>query len=156
VEPRHEHWIVANHFLRYLCGTLNYGLRYPLNNDVQLHGFTDLDWVGSADDKKSTYGICFSLGSTMISWASRKHKSVTLNIAEAEYIAACDACTEAIWLRTLISGLFDQVLNTIVIYCDNLSGVKLSDNHMFHDRLKHIEIKYYFIHDKVQKGEMIL
>jgi hypothetical protein len=60
VEPRHEHWITAKHILRYLRGMLNYGLRYVSNNDVQLHGFIDLDWVGSADDRKSTSGICFS------------------------------------------------------------------------------------------------
>ena len=85
----------------------------------------------------------------MISWASRKQKSVALNTAKAEYIAACDACTEAIWLHKLVSGLFDQVLDSTVIYCDNQSCVKLSENPVFHDRSKHIEIKYYFIHDKV-------
>jgi hypothetical protein len=72
VEPRHEHWIAAKHILRYLRGTLNYGLRYASNSDVQLHGFTDSDWVGSADDRKSTFGVCFSLGFAVISWASRK------------------------------------------------------------------------------------
>jgi hypothetical protein len=76
VEPIHEHWITAKHILRYLRGTITYGLRYASNNDVQLHGFIDSYWVGSADDRKSTsginYGMCFSMGSTMISWASRK------------------------------------------------------------------------------------
>jgi hypothetical protein len=71
VEPRHEHWIVAKHILRYLRETLNYGLRYASNSDVQLHAFTDSDWAGSADDRKSTSDISFSLGSAMISWASR-------------------------------------------------------------------------------------
>jgi hypothetical protein len=117
----------------------------PQTSDVQLHGFTDSDWAGSADDRKSTSGMCFSLGSAMISWASRKQKSVALNTAEAEYIAACDACTEAVWLRKLVSGLFDQVLDSTVIYCDNQSCVKLSENPVFHDRSKHIEIKYYFL-----------
>jgi hypothetical protein len=118
VEPRHEHWIAAKHILRYLHGMLNYGLRYVSNSDVQLHGFTDSDWVGSADDRKSTFGICFSLSSAMISWASRKQKSVALSTAEAEYIAACDACMEAVWLHKLVSGLFDQVLDSTVIHCD--------------------------------------
>jgi hypothetical protein len=84
VEPRHEHWIAAKHILRYLCGTLNYGLRYASNNDVQMHGFTDLDWARSAKDRKSTSCICFSLGSAMVSWASRKQKFVALSIAKAE------------------------------------------------------------------------
>jgi hypothetical protein len=81
---------------------------------------------------------------------------VALNTAEAEYIAACDACTEAVWLRKLISGLFDQVSDSTVIFCDNQSCVKLSENPVFHDRSKHIEIKYYYIRDRVQKGEVKL
>jgi hypothetical protein len=93
VEPRHEHWIVAKHVLRYIRGTLNYGLRYTTSNNIQLHGFTDSDWAGSAEDRRSTSGMCFSLGSAMISWGSRKQKSVALSTTEAEYIAACEACT---------------------------------------------------------------
>jgi hypothetical protein len=83
VEPIHEHWIVAKHILRYICGMITYGSRYASNNEVQLHGFTDSDWVGSADDIKSTSGICFSWGSIMISWASRNFFYVALNTAEA-------------------------------------------------------------------------
>jgi hypothetical protein len=153
VEPRYEHWIVAKHVLRYIRGTLNYGLRYTSSSDIQLHGFTDLDWARSAEYRRSTSGMCFSLGSLMISWASRKQKSVALSTVEAEYIAACEACTEAVWLRKLISGLFDQVPDSTVIYCDNQSCMRLSEHPMFHDRSKHIEIKYYFICDKVQEGE---
>jgi hypothetical protein len=109
VEPRQEHWITAKHVLRYIRGTINYGLRYTASSDIKLHGFTDSDWVGSTEDKNNTSGMCFSLGSAMISWGSRKQKSVALNIAEAEYMAACEACTKAVWLRKLISDLFDQI-----------------------------------------------
>jgi hypothetical protein len=73
---------------------ITYGLRYASNSDVQLHGFTDSDWAGSANDIKSTYGMCFNMGFVMISWASRKEKSIALSTVEAEYIAACDACTK--------------------------------------------------------------
>jgi hypothetical protein len=96
VEPRQEHWIVAKHVLRYIRGTINYGLRYTASSNIQLHGFTDSDWAGSAEDRKSTSGMCFSLGSAMISWGSRKQKSVALSTAEAEYMAACEACIEAV------------------------------------------------------------
>jgi hypothetical protein len=65
-----------------------------LSYDIQLHGFIDSDWAGSADDRRSATWICFSLSFSMMSWASRKQKSVALNTAEAEYIAACDACME--------------------------------------------------------------
>jgi hypothetical protein len=95
-----------------------------LSYDIQLHGFIDSDWAGSADNnncmdlsiligqgvqnnRRSASWICFSLSFATISWASRKQKFVALNTAEAEYISACDACTEAAWLRKLVSGLFD-------------------------------------------------
>jgi hypothetical protein len=142
VEPRHDHWIVVKHVLRYIRGTLNYGLRYTTSSDIQLHGFTDSDWAGSAEDRRSTSGMCFSLGSAMISWGSRKHKSVALSIVEAQYIAACEACTEEIWLRKLISGLFDQVPDSTIIHCDNQSCIRLSEHPVFHEWSKHIEIKY--------------
>jgi hypothetical protein len=90
-----------------------------LSYDIQLHGFIDSDWAGSADNRRSTSWICFSLIFSTISWASRKQKSVALNTAEEEYIAACDACTEAVWLCKSVYGLFDQVLDSTVIYCDN-------------------------------------
>jgi hypothetical protein len=115
-----------------------------------------MDWAGSADDRRSATWICFSLSFATMSWASRKHKSVALSTAEAEYIAACDACTEAVWLCKLVSGLSDQVLNSTVIYCDDQSYVKLSENPVFHDRSKHIEIKHYILRDKVQRGEVVL
>ena len=82
----------------------------------KLHGFTDSDWAGSADDRRSASWICFSLSFATISLASRKQKFVALSTAEAEYIAACDACTEAVWLHKMISGLFDQMLDSTMIY----------------------------------------
>jgi hypothetical protein len=148
--------VAAKHILRYLCGTIMYGLRYASNSDVKLHGFTDLDWEGSAEDRKSTPGLCFSLGSTMISWANRKQKYFSLSTVEAEYIAACDAYMEEVWLCKLVFGLFDQVLDFTMIYYDNQSCVNLSENLVFHDMSKHIEIKYYFLRDKVQRGEVLL
>jgi hypothetical protein len=143
VEPKHEHWIAAKHVLRYIRRTLNYGLRYTPSSDIQLHGFTDLDWAGSAKDRRNTLGMCFSVGSTMISWATGKHNFVALSTTEAEYITVCEAFPEAIWLRKLISRLFDQVPDLTIIYCDNQSCIRLSEYLMFHDRSKHIEIKYY-------------
>jgi hypothetical protein len=100
--------------------------------------------------------MCFSLGFAMISWGRKKQKSVALSTTEAEYMATCEACTEAIWLRKLISDLFDQIPELIIIYCDNQSCIRLSEQPVFHERSKHIEIKYYFIRDKVQEGELKL
>jgi hypothetical protein len=88
----------------------------------------------------------------MMPWSSRKQKSVALIIVEEKYIPVCDACTEAVWLCKLVSGLSNQVLNLTVIYCDDESYVKISENPMFHDKLKNIEIKHYILHDKSPKG----
>eukprot|EP00253_Pinus_taeda_P025204 PITA_25204 len=144
VEPHHIHWIGAKNLLRYLCGTITYGLRYTAG-DVGLLGYIDADWAGSVVDRKSTSGCCFSLGSTSISWMSRKQKLMALSTAEAEYIAASMATCEAVWLRKLFSELFGFTLDTTVILCDNQSGIRLSENPIFHDRSKHIDIKYHYI-----------
>jgi hypothetical protein len=94
--------------------------------------------AGIAIDRKSTSGCCFSLGSGMISWFSMKQTSVALNTTEAEYMATCLACTEAVWLPKLLSGLFDIELDATSICCDNQSCIKLSVNTVFHDKSKHI------------------
>jgi hypothetical protein len=93
------HWVAAKHVLRYLRGTVEYGLSYIQGDGVKLVGYSDVDWAGNTVDKKSTSGCCFSLGSGAISWFSRKQKSVALSSAEAEYMAASLASCEAIWLQ---------------------------------------------------------
>jgi hypothetical protein len=148
--------IATKHVLRYIHGTIDYGLRYTASNNIKLHGFIDLDCAGSAEDRKSTSGMCFSFGSAVISWGSRKQKSVTLSTTEVEYMATCEACTEAIWLRKLISNLFDQIPKSTIIYCDNQSCIRLSEHPVFHEMSKQIDIKYYFIRDKVEEGEVKL
>eukprot|EP00253_Pinus_taeda_P010143 PITA_10143 len=125
VEPHHIHWIAAKNLLRYHWGTITYRLRYTVG-DVRLQGYSDADWAGSVVDCKSTSGCCFSQGSTSISWMSKKQKSVALSTAEAEYIVASMASCEVVWLRKLFSELFGQVLDTIVIFYDNQSGIRLS------------------------------
>eukprot|EP00253_Pinus_taeda_P036559 PITA_36559 len=95
VEPHHIHWIGAKNLLRYLQGTITHALRYTVG-DVRLNGYSDVDWVNSVVDGKSTSRCCFSLGSASISWMSKKQKSVALSIAEAEYIARSMASCEAI------------------------------------------------------------
>jgi hypothetical protein len=96
VEPRHVHLVATKHVLRYLHGTVGYGFRYVLDREVKLQGYTDSNWVGSAVDRKRTFRCCFSLGSCMISWWSRKQTLVALNTTEAEYIAANVASREAV------------------------------------------------------------
>jgi hypothetical protein len=145
VELRHFHWVATKHVLRYMRGIVGYSLRYVSGGEVRLHGNTDFDWAGIAVDRKSTLGCCFILGSTMISWFSKTQTSVALSTAETDYIATSVASREVVWFQKLLAGLFDQELETTLIHCDNQSCVKLSDNPVFHDRSKNIEIRYHFI-----------
>jgi hypothetical protein len=94
--------------------------------------------------------------SAMISWQSRKQSSISLSTTEAEYIAACFASCEAIWLRKLLTGLFDLKMEATTILCDNQSCIKMTENHVFHNRSKHIEIRYHYIRDMVQRGAIKL
>ena len=105
-----------------------------------------------ASDWKSTSGCCFSLGSTIVLWFNRKQKSVALSSAEAEYMEASQASYEALWLCKLMVDLFGQELRPTIIHCHNQSCIRLSENPVFHDRSKHIEIRYHFIRDYVQRG----
>ena len=91
VQPRRVHLVSAKHVMRYLKGTIEFGLYYDGSHEYRLYGYTDADWVGSISNRKSTLGGCYSLGSAMISWFSRKQSSVARSMAEAEYIADCFA-----------------------------------------------------------------
>jgi hypothetical protein len=92
----------------------------------------------------------------MISWQSRKQSSISLITVKEEYIAACSASCEAIWLRKLLTGLFDLEMRATLILCDNHSCIKMTENPVFHDRLKHIEIHYHYIRDMAQRGALKL
>jgi hypothetical protein len=140
VESRHVHLVVAKHVMRYLKGTLDYGLSYDGYHDFRLSGYTDSDWDGSVFDRKSTSRCCFSMGSAMISWQSRKQSSIALSTVEEEYIVACSASCEAIWLQKLLTSLFDLEMEATMILCDNQRCIKMEENPVFHDKSKHIEI----------------
>ena len=105
--------------LRYLKGTIEFGLYYNGSHEYRLYGYIDVDWDGSVSDRKSTSSGCYSLGSAMISWFSIKQSSVALSTAKVEYIAACFASFETIWLWKLMLGLFNLELDTTMILCDN-------------------------------------
>ena len=156
VEPRRVHLVAEKCVLRYLCGMVYYGLAYQRGDGIRLVGYTDSDWAGCVSDRKSTSGCRFGLGSTVVSWFSRKQKSVALSSVEAEYMAASPASCEAIWLHKLLIWIFGVQMRPMVIYCDNQSCIKLSENPVFHDRSKHIEIRYHFIWDYVQRGAVEL
>jgi hypothetical protein len=156
VEPIRVYLVAAKHVMRYLKGTIDYGLNYDGDHDFTLSGYIDEDWAGSVSNRKSTSGFYFSLGSAMISWQSRKQSSISLSTVEAKYITACSASCESIWLRKLLTDLFDLEMRETVILCDNQSCIKMTENHVFHDRSKHIDISYHYICDMLQRGALKL
>ena len=99
--------IAAKNILRYMKGTVDYGLNYEENQKINLEGYEDSDWAGNAIDRKSTSGCCFSMVSRMISWFTRKKSCVALSTTKVEYVVACSTSCEAVWLRKLLSDLFD-------------------------------------------------
>jgi hypothetical protein len=111
--------------LRYIVGTVDFGLNYIKGDGVSLVGYTNSDWAGCATDGKSTSRCCFSLGSGLVSWFNRKQKSVVLSSVEAEYMAANQANCKAIWLRKMLVGLFGQEMPPTVIHCYNQNCIKL-------------------------------
>jgi hypothetical protein len=130
VEPRQEHWVATKHVLRYLRGIVEYGLRYLGDGEVKLQGYSDSDWVGSATDRKSTSGCCFSLGSMMISWFNRKQTSVALSSTEAEYMATVllvvrpsgfasylQDCLIRSWIPQSFTVIIRVVSNSLRIQC---------------------------------------
>eukprot|EP00253_Pinus_taeda_P007472 PITA_07472 len=114
------------------------------------------DWAGSPPDRKSTVGGILNVGSTAVSWYNRKQRSLTLSSAEAEYMAASQAACEATWMRKILVGLLDQRMDPTAIYCDNQSCIKLSENTVFHNRSKHIDIRYHHLRDCVAGRIMLL
>eukprot|EP00253_Pinus_taeda_P013575 PITA_13575 len=122
----------------------------------EAHWQTDSDWAGSVDDRKSTSGYVFHMGSGAISWASKKQSIVALSTAEAEYVAATAATCQAVWMRRMLRSLGQEKAKATVIFCDNSSTIALSKNSVFHKRTKHIDTRFHCIRELVNNGEIVL
>eukprot|EP00112_Aurelia_sp_Birch-Aquarium-sp1_P025966 Seg893.3 transcript_id=Seg893.3/GoldUCD/mRNA.D3Y31 product="Copia protein" protein_id=Seg893.3/GoldUCD/D3Y31 len=124
--------------------------------EVQLSGFIDADWGGDVNGRKSQSGYMFTICGGVVSWASKKQTSVALSSTEAEYVAACLATQEAVWLRSLLADLNFVQEEPTVVQEDNQGAIAMSKNPKYHVRTKHIDIKHHFIRDKVENGELLL
>lgn len=153
-EPSKIHLSSAKRILRYLKGTKDHGIEFKKEDCCKLVGYTDSDWAGSVDDRKSTSGYIFCLGTKVISWSSKKQKSVALSSAEAEYIAATDAACEGVWLRRILKDLKFEQKEPTTIFCDNMSTIAMTKNPVFHARSKHIELRHHFIRELVNEKEI--
>ena len=151
--PSDAHWSAVKRIMRYLNGSINLGLLYVREEGTgKLVGYSDADWAGDLDDRKSTSGYVFQLSGSAITWRSKKQTVVALSTAEAEYIALASAAQEAVWLKRLISDLRGSEEKTITIYEDNQSAICMGKNQQYHGRTKHVDIKYHFVREKIATG----
>ena len=154
--PSLHHLGAAKRILRYVAGTLDYGVWYNNVDNFRLYGFTDSDYAGSLDDRKSTSGQVFFLGSGAVSWSSKKQDTVALSSSETEYMAATSSACQATWLRKILADFGQAKIGATDIYCDKKSAIAMSRNPSFHSRTKHIDIRYHFIRALIMKGEIQL
>ncbi|KAL4367961.1 hypothetical protein GQ457_05G011320 [Hibiscus cannabinus] len=154
--PKQDHWIAAKRILRYVKGTLGHGLFYKHSQDSKLVGYSDSDYGGDIDDRKSTSGYLFHIGSAAFSWSSKKQQTVALSTCEAEYIAAAACTCQAIWLKNILDELNFAQEGPTTIYVDNKSTISLAKNPVSHSRSKHIVTKYHFIREQVKNKNVEL
>ncbi|CAJ2647282.1 unnamed protein product [Trifolium pratense] len=151
--PTEIHLAAAKRILRYLKGTISYGVLYDKGSlNMKLEGWTDSDYAGDSDDRKSTSGYVFKLGSGAISWSSKKQPIVTLSTTEAEYVAAASGACQGVWMRRILQQLGQKQDKPSTMYCDNSSSIKLSKNPILHGRCKHIDVRYHFLRDLTKQG----
>lgn len=152
--PTEEHWIAVKRILRYLQHTKSYGLLISKESKHDLQVFTDADWAGCLDDRRSTTGFALYLGKNLISWGSHKQKIVACSSTESEYKALADTAAEIKWIWSLLSELNFPLKLTPVLWCDNVGATYLASNPIFHARTKHIEIDYHFVRNMVTNKEL--
>jgi transposase InsO family protein len=148
--PGEAHWEAVKRVFRYLSGTRDVALTYG-GERHDLLGFTDADGA-SQEHRRAISGHAFIIDGGAVSWSSRKQELVTLSTAEAEYVAATHAAKEGIWLRRVAGEILLSEPEPMMLYCDNQAALKLAQDDNYHARTKHIDIRYHFIRDVVQRG----
>jgi hypothetical protein len=152
-EPKEVHLRAVKRILRYLVYTPKFGLWCPRGSTFDLIGYSDANWAGCKIDRKSTSGTCQFLGRSLVSWASKKQNSIALSTAEAEYIAAGHCCAQLLWMRHTLRD-YGYKLTKVPLLCDNESAIRMADNPVDHSRTKHIAIRYHFLRDHQQRGDI--
>lgn len=150
--PTAAHVQAVKRILKYLKRTADYGILFQPKYKLTLCGYSDADFAGDIDTRRSTSGYVFMLGESVISWCSERQKTVALSTTESEYVAAANAAKELVWLRQLLSELLPNMLEAPKFYLDNQSAIQLIKNPEYHKRTKHIDIKYHFIRELFVKN----
>ena len=154
--PAAPHWAAVKQILRYIKGTAGYGCCYKRGSGgaPEVIGFSDSDYAGDMDDRRSTTGLVFFLGTSAITWTSQKQKVVALSSCEAEYVAAASAACQGVWLCRLLGELIGDAPLKTKLRVDNMSAIALSKNPVHHDRSKHIDVRFHFLRECIDDGKI--
>lgn len=152
--PGRKHWETVKGILRYLKATKDMRLCYG-SQELCVKGYTDSDYAGDLDSRRSTSGYVFTLAGGAVSWRSRLQTCITQSTTEAEYVAASEACKEAIWLGRLVIDLGIKG-ETPMLHCDSQSAIQLARNPVFHSKTKHVDVKYHFIREMLEDKQLEL
>lgn len=152
--PREKHMLAVKRILRYVKGTVHYGLQFYKGGSQTLTAYSDADWAGCHDTRRSTTGFCLYFGNNLISWSAKKQPTVSRSSAEAEYRAVASTVAELTWITSLLRELGIQLEEPPVVFCDNISTTYMSANPIQHARTKHIELDIHFVREKVISGHL--
>jgi hypothetical protein len=155
-DPRSSHMEVVYRILRYLKSCPGKGLLYTRQGNLHVECYTDADWAGSLDDRRSTSGYCVFVGGNLVAWRSKKQSVVARSTAEAEFRAMAHGVCELLWVQILLTELQLFKSKPLMLYCDNKAAIDIANNPIHHDRTKHIEIDRHFIKEKLDKGIICL
>ncbi|KAL0417014.1 UNVERIFIED_CONTAM: Retrovirus-related Pol polyprotein from transposon RE2 [Sesamum latifolium] len=145
--PCQQHWDVVVHLAKYLKGTQQEGLFFPSNTALTLRAYCDADWASCPDTRRSLTGYCVFLGSSLISWKTKKHNIVSRSTAKAEYRPMGSTACELAWINSLLQDLRVTVPKPIPFLCDNRAALHIVSNPVFHERTKHLEIDCHLVRD---------
>ncbi|CAN1323102.1 Retrovirus-related Pol polyprotein from transposon RE2 [Linum perenne] len=152
--PSTTDWVNLKRVLRYLKGTTTHGITLTRHNSHILSVYTDADWAGDTTDRRSTSAYVTYLGPNIISWSSKKQRTVSRSSTEAEYRALATASSELLWLTSLLTEIGAPLPAAPTVWCDNIGATYLSRNPVFHARSKHLEIDFHFVREKVANKQV--
>lgn len=148
-KPLDLHFKAVKRILRYLRGTLDYGMNFTRRSKFLLEGFSNASWGSDADDRRSTSGYCVFLGGNLFSWSSRKQQVVSRSTAEAEYRSLAHVTAEMVWIQSLLSELGASIKGKALVWCDSSAAVAVAGNPVMHSKFKHVELDLFFVRETV-------